>query len=76
MNSKNTIVFTNTSIQTQVASGTHFIVTDGLQPGDVIVTAGANKLKDGQQIVPQQEGQQAAAPQGPPAAQPAASTKK
>lgn len=63
-------------IQTQAASGTHFIVTDGLQPGDVIVTAGANKLKDSQQIVPQQEGQQAAAPQGPPAAQPAASTKK
>lgn len=64
-------------IQTQVASGTHFIVTEGLQPGDVIVSAGANKLKDGQQIVPQQEGQQAAAPQqSAPAAQPAASTKK
>lgn len=63
-------------IQTQVASGTKFIVTEGLQQGDVIVTAGANKLKDGQQIVQQQGGQQAAAPQGAPAAQPAATTKK
>lgn len=33
-----------------------YIVNSGLQPGEVIVTAGATKLQEGQQIVPQQGG--------------------
>lgn len=34
-------------------SGTNFIVSEGLQAGEVIVTEGAGKLKDGMAIVPQ-----------------------
>lgn len=46
---------TSRVIQTGTTSGKNFIVTDGLQPGEVYVTAGATKLKEGMQIVPQQE---------------------
>jgi membrane fusion protein (multidrug efflux system) len=35
-------------------SGLNFIVAEGLAEGDVIVTEGASKLKDGMAIVPQQ----------------------
>lgn len=34
-------------------AGMNFIVTEGLEPGEVIVTEGASKLKDGMPIVPQ-----------------------
>lgn len=34
-------------------AGMDFIVTEGLEPGEVIVTEGASKLKDGMPIVPQ-----------------------
>lgn len=40
-------------------SGLNFIVADGLAEGDVIVTEGASKLKDGMPIVPQPVQQQA-----------------
>jgi membrane fusion protein (multidrug efflux system) len=35
-------------------SGLNFIVSEGLEPGEVIVVEGASKLKDGMQIVPQE----------------------
>lgn len=47
-------------IETSTTSGKNFIVTGGLEPGDVVVVAGATKLKDGQEIVPQQEKPEAA----------------
>lgn len=43
-------------IETNSNTQKEYIVKDGLEPGEVIVTAGATKLKDGQQIVPQQGG--------------------
>lgn len=71
---------TSRIIETGATSGKDFIVTSGLEPGEKYVTAGAVKLKDGQQIVPQQEG--ASAQQAAPAAkdsataQPQANTAK
>ncbi len=40
-------------IETSTTSGKDFIVSSGLEQGEVIVTAGATKLKEGQEIVPQ-----------------------
>lgn len=54
-------------ITTSTTAGKNFIVTDGLEAGEVIVTEGVTKLKDGQQIAPQQ-----AKPEGE--AKPAADT--
>ncbi|WP_417352377.1 efflux RND transporter periplasmic adaptor subunit [Flavobacterium alkalisoli] len=51
VNKDNTVK--STIIQVATTSGLNYIVTDGLNPGDVIVVEGATKLKDGQQIVPQ-----------------------
>ncbi len=41
-------------IKTSTTSGKNFIVTEGLETGEVVVTEGVTKLKDGQQIAPQQ----------------------
>jgi membrane fusion protein (multidrug efflux system) len=41
-------------IQTNGTSGLDFIVTDGLEEGERIVSEGASKLQDGTQIVPQE----------------------
>lgn len=46
---------TSRVIETSTTAGNNYIVTGGLEPGEVYVTAGATKLKEGQQIVPQQE---------------------
>lgn len=48
---------TSRIITTSTTSGKDFIVTDGLKAGEVIVVEGATKLKEGQQIAPQQAGQ-------------------
>ncbi|NDI99610.1 efflux RND transporter periplasmic adaptor subunit [Flavobacterium sp. LaA7.5] len=45
-------------IETSTTSGKDFIVTGGLEQGEVIVTAGATKLKEGQEIVPQNSNNQ------------------
>jgi membrane fusion protein (multidrug efflux system) len=42
-------------IETSTTSGKDFIVSRGLEQGEVIVTAGATKLKEGQEIVPQNQ---------------------
>lgn len=47
-------------IQTNGTSELNFIVTDGLEDGDVVVIEGASKLKDDMQIVPQQAPQEKA----------------
>jgi membrane fusion protein (multidrug efflux system) len=47
-------------ITTSTTSGLNFIVSEGLEDGEVIVVEGASKLKDGMQIVPQQVKQEAA----------------
>jgi membrane fusion protein (multidrug efflux system) len=49
-------------ITTSTTSGLNFIVESGLEEGEVIVIEGASKLKDGQQIVPQ-EAKKETAPQ-------------
>jgi membrane fusion protein (multidrug efflux system) len=41
-------------ITTSTTAGLNFIVADGLEEGEVIVTEGASKLKDGMAIVPQE----------------------
>lgn len=41
-------------ITTVTTSGTDFVVSEGLEAGEVIVVEGASKLKDGMAIVPQQ----------------------
>ena len=46
-------------IETSNNTQKEYIVKSGLEPGEVIVTAGATKLKDGQQIAPQQGGAEA-----------------
>jgi len=48
-------------ITTEGTAGLDFIVSDGLTAGEVIVTEGASKLKDGMAIVPQPVKQDAAA---------------
>ena len=40
-------------ITVKTTAGMNFIVESGLEPGEVIVTEGASKLKDGMAIVPQ-----------------------
>ena len=45
-------------IETSNNTQKDYIVKSGLEPGEVIVTAGATKLKDGQQITPQTGGAQ------------------
>lgn len=42
-------------IQTNGTSELNFIVTGGLEPGEIVVTEGASKLQDGTQIVPQEK---------------------
>jgi membrane fusion protein (multidrug efflux system) len=42
-------------IKTSGTAGLNFIVSEGLEAGDVIVVEGASKLKDDMQIVPQQK---------------------
>ncbi len=49
-------------VQTSTTAGLNFIVTEGLNAGDVIVVEGTSKLKDGQQIVPQPVKEEAGAP--------------
>ncbi|RYJ41507.1 efflux RND transporter periplasmic adaptor subunit [Flavobacterium beibuense] len=71
VNKDNTVK--STIIQVATTSGLNYIVTDGLNPGDVIVVEGATKLKDGQQIVPQSKKEEAAPAQ---AADTTASAKK
>ena len=44
----------STIIETNGASGLNFIVSKGLNEGDVVVIEGASKLKDDMEIVPQQ----------------------
>ncbi|GGB84361.1 RND transporter [Flavobacterium suaedae] len=46
-------------IETSNNTQKEYIVKSGLEPGEVIVTAGATKLKDGQQIAPQEGGDDA-----------------
>lgn len=41
-------------ITTTTTSGLNYVVTEGLEVGEVIVVEGASKLKDGMQIVPQE----------------------
>lgn len=41
-------------ITTETTSGLDFVVSEGLEAGEVVVTEGASKLKDGMAIVPQQ----------------------
>ncbi|AXG73989.1 efflux RND transporter periplasmic adaptor subunit [Flavobacterium arcticum] len=45
-------------IETSTTAGKDYIVSGGLEAGEVIVTAGATKLKEGQQIVPQDSSKQ------------------
>jgi len=52
-------------ITTSGTSGLDFIVTDGLQEGEVVVIEGASKLKDGMAIVPQPAKQEAPGAQAP-----------
>lgn len=46
-------------IVTKTTTGMNYIVESGLEPGEVIVTEGASKLKDGMAIVPQPVQQEA-----------------
>lgn len=43
-------------ITTTTTSGLNYVVSEGLEVGDVVVVEGAPKLKDGMQIVPQDAG--------------------
>ncbi|MNK59009.1 Solvent efflux pump periplasmic linker SrpA precursor [compost metagenome] len=43
-------------ITTTTTSGLNYVVTEGLEVGEVVVIEGASKLKDGMQIVPQEAG--------------------
>ncbi len=51
-------------IETKGTSGLNFIVSGGLEEGEVIVIEGASKLKDDMEIIPQQGKPEAAAPAG------------
>lgn len=51
-------------------SGDHFIVMAGVRPGELIVTAGVDKLQDGAVIKPIRNASQAAAPVRAPSAAP------
>jgi len=48
-------------IETKGTSGLNFIVSGGLEEGEVIVIEGASKLKDDMEIIPQQGKPEAAA---------------
>jgi membrane fusion protein, multidrug efflux system len=48
-------------ITTATTSGLNFVVSEGLEAGEVIVTEGTSKLKDGMAIVPQQAAKESAA---------------
>lgn len=54
-------------ITSSTTSGLNFIVSGGLEPGEVIVVEGVSKLKDDMEIVPQQAKKEAAAPAQNPA---------
>lgn len=60
VNKDNTVKSKIITIKT--TSGTNFIVEGGLEEGEVIVTEGAGKLKDGMAIVPQPKKEEAPAP--------------
>jgi len=47
-------------VEVSTTSGNNFIISGGLEAGEVIVTEGTSKLKDGMQIVPQQAKKEAA----------------
>lgn len=49
-------------ITVETTSGLDFVVSEGLEAGEVIVVEGASKLKDGMAIVPQQAKKEDAAP--------------
>lgn len=66
VNKDNTVK--STIITTSTTSGLDYIVSEGLNAGDVIVTEGATKLRDGQEIVPQSGEKQAAPAAGAEAA--------
>ena len=59
---------------TNGTSELNFIVTDGLQEGEVVVTEGASKLKDDMEIVPQDKNQAPAANAQAPAAKDSVTT--
>lgn len=61
-------------IETKGTSGLNFIVSGGLEEGELIVVEGASKLKDDMEIVPQQGKPEAAAPAENTAAKDAAKT--
>ncbi|MFC3169720.1 efflux RND transporter periplasmic adaptor subunit [Paracoccus fontiphilus] len=48
--------------------GVNWVVTDGLAPGDRVVVAGLQKIGPGATVVPQERGQEPAAPDGQAAA--------
>ncbi len=45
-----------TRVQVSNVAGNEIVLSEGLKPGDVIVTAGVNQLKDGQKGAPAQRG--------------------
>lgn len=61
-------------VTTNGTSELNFIVTDGLQEGEVVVTEGASKLKDDMEIVPQDKNQAPAANAQAPAAKDSVTT--
>lgn len=61
-------------VTTNGTSELNFIVTDGLQEGDVVVIEGASKLKDDMEIVPQDKNQAPAANAQAPAAKDSVTT--
>lgn len=52
-------------IKTSTTSGLNFIVSEGLTEGDVVVVEGASKLREGQQIVPEEAQKQTAKTETP-----------
>lgn len=69
VNKDNTVK--STIIDVSTTSGLNYIVSGGLNPGDVIVVEGATKLRDGQQIVPQRQKEEAVPSQSAGAEAPA-----
>lgn len=61
-------------VTTNGTSELNFIVTDGLQEGEVVVVEGASKLKDDMEIVPQDKNQAPAANAQAPAAKDSVTT--
>lgn len=61
-------------VTTSGTSELNFIVTDGLQEGEVVVIEGASKLKDDMEIVPQDKNQAPAANAQAPAAKDSVTT--